>query len=447
MKNFLETEKVYTILELNTTVRDLIKDKFPFAVWVCGEIQSLRPERNKRHIYFELVQKSEKTDEITAKARAALFAGRQPLIQQRLKEAQNSFELKNDIEVKFLCEVSLHPPTGQYSLVIIDIDPVYTLGKIAQSRQKIIADLGKRGLLEKNKLLDMPIVPLKVGLITAYDSAAYHDFTNEISLSGYGFKVSVVNCHMQGKTAEKDIVNALDFFNSMDKAELDVVVITRGGGSTADLSYFDSKKIAEKIAFMNFAVVTALGHQIDITVSDMVSHTTCKTPTKSAQFLVERVETFLKDLEAAGTRITAVGGELISNKKKELQVLTTKVESVSVQYFRFHREDLINKKHQILSVLKVVLAASREDIKIKIDILNSTAKKIFKYSRDNLRYMEDKVKILNPKNILKRGYSVTFRGQRPVKSIDEVREHDIIKTILYQGQIISKVQKKEKDNG
>jgi exonuclease VII large subunit len=146
MENLLKTEKTYSILELNNTVRNLIKGHFTSYIWVCGEIQGLRPERNKKHTYFELVQKHPHHSEIIAKIKVALFASRKPAIFKRIAEAQGSFDLKNDIEVRFLCEVSLHPPTGQYSLIVIDIDPVYTLGKVAQNRLRIIEELKKEGL-------------------------------------------------------------------------------------------------------------------------------------------------------------------------------------------------------------------------------------------------------------------------------------------------------------
>ncbi|UCG35259.1 MAG: exodeoxyribonuclease VII large subunit, partial [Candidatus Omnitrophota bacterium] len=235
LNNLSKTEKVYSVLELNTVVRDLIRAEFPDYIWVCGEIQGLRPERDKKHTYFELVQKHSEADEIIAKVRIALFSNRKPVIFERIQKTEMPFELKNDIEVKLLCEVSLHPPTGQYSLIAIDIDPIYTLGKVAQNRQRIIEELKKRGLLEKNKLCSIPTLPLKVGLITAFDSAAYHDFVNELSSSGYGFKVRAFNCHMQGKNVEKDVLRALGYFNSLSLDKLDVIVITRGGGSTADL--------------------------------------------------------------------------------------------------------------------------------------------------------------------------------------------------------------------
>lgn len=441
MDNLLQTEKVYTVLELNTIVRDVIRSEFPNYIWVAGEIQGLRPERSKRHIYFELVQKHVKEDSIAAKVKIALFAGRRPLIQRRIQEAEGAFELKNDIEVKLLCEVSLHPPTGQYSLIVIDIDTVYTLGKVAQNRLKIIEDLKKQGLLDKNKLQNIPPIPLNIGLITAYDSAAYHDFTNELKISGYSFKILAYNCHMQGGLVEADVVEALGFFNKLDLDKLDVIVITRGGGSIADLSYFDNKKIAQTIANSNFAVISAIGHQINTTIADMVSHTFYKTPTKAAQFLTEKIKEAEDNINYLQEEIIKRADSFVADKRGELQNLTVKMESQSLKYFRLHREELLSKKHKVLSAWRFFLSEKKDSLKIAARDLRSSLVGIFKHLKDNLKYKEGKLKILDPKNILKRGYSITFKGKRAVKSIDDIAEGDMIRTVLYKGSIESKVKK------
>jgi len=442
----MDIEKVFTVLEVNTVVRELIQIAFPQSIWVCGEIQGLRPDRGKKHTYFELVQKEAEADNIVAKVKVALFAGRKPLIERRIREAEGGFQLKNDIEVKLLCEVSLHPPTGQYSLVVVDIDTVYTLGKVAQNRLKIIEDLKVRGLLEKNKLQPFPLLPLRVGLITAYDSAAYHDFINELKNSKYSFRVLVQNCHMQGKSVEGDVVKALGFFNNLSSKRLDVIIITRGGGSTADLAYFDNKKIAESIADLNVPVISAIGHQINTTITDMVSHTFCITPTKAAGFLVERIREAAENLDYLEREIIKRSESFVSDTKIHLQSLAAKTESLSSRYFRVHQEELLDKKHNILSALKIVLTRSRELFKRSEDSLNSSVDKIFKNSRDQLKYLDGKVKILDPGNTLKRGYSITLKGERAVKSINDLEESDLIKTILYQGSVISEV-KRIKDEG
>jgi len=440
----MNIERVFTVLELNTVVRELVQTAFPQSIWVCGEIQGLRPDRGKRHTYFELVQKADTADSIVAKVKMALFANRKPLIEKRISQAKGDFQLKNDIEVKLLCEVSLHPPTGQYSLVVVDIDTVYTLGKVAQNRLKIIEDLKVRGLLEKNKRQRFPLLPLRVGLVTAYDSAAYHDFINELKNSKYSFKVLVRNCHMQGKSVEADVVKALGFFNDLSSKKLDLIVITRGGGSTADLAYFDNKKIAESIAESNFPIISAIGHQINTTITDMVSHTFCITPTKAAGFLVERIREAAENLDYLEEEIIRKSEELISSKKTQLQSLAAKTEALASRYFRVHQAELLDKKHNILSALKIALTQNKEFFKRSLDSLNSSLDKMFDNSRNRLKYLDGKIKILDPGNTLKRGYSITLKEGRAVKSINDLKESDLIKTIFYQGSIISEVKKKEK---
>ena len=176
MDKSLQLEKTYTILELNSTVRRLLKQEFTQAIWVCGEIQDFRSSRDKRHIYFSLVQKHSQNNEIAAKVGAAIFEGRKAAIYRRLQQAQVQFELKNDIEVRVQVEVDLYPKSGNFNLIVVGIDPVYTLGKIAQTRQKIIEELRKKGLLQRNKLCTLPVIPLRIGLITAHNSAAISPF-------------------------------------------------------------------------------------------------------------------------------------------------------------------------------------------------------------------------------------------------------------------------------
>jgi len=443
MNNSLGTDKVYTVLELNTTVRELIQEAFPQTIWVCGEIQGLR---QGTHTYFDLVQKEAEADNIIAKAKIALFANRKPRVESRIRKTEGGFQLKNDIEVKLLCEVRFHPLYG-YSLMVIDIDTVYTLGKVAQNRLKIIEDLKRRGLLEKNKLRPFPTLSLRVGLITAYDCAAYHDFINELKNSKYSFKVLVQNCHMQGKSVEGDVVRALRFFNNLSSKDLDVIVITRGGGSTADLAYFDNKRIAESIADSSFPIIAAIGHQINTTITDMVSHTFCITPTKAAGVLVERIREAAENLDYLEEEIVKRSENFISDQKTKLQSLAAKTESLSSRYFRVHQEELLGKKHNILSALKVALTQSKEVLKGSSDVLSSSLRKIFKNSRDHLKYLDGKVRILDPQNTLRRGYSITLKGERAVKSINDLKERDLIKTILYQGSVISEVKKKEKNDG
>ena len=414
----MKESKVFTVLEINSLVSGILKEAFPGYVWVCGEIQGLRVQSGKNHVYFSLVQKDPDSDRILAKVDANLWAGNRPLIERRIRQVRAEIELKDDIEVKFLCEVSLWAARGKYQLSVKDIDPVYTLGKVAQNRLKIIEELRKKGLLEKNKLLPMPRVPLNIGLITADTSAAYHDFINELALSGYSFKALTYNCHMQGKLTEADIVRAMKYFNALSAAELDVVVVTRGGGSKADLSYFDSKKIAAAIANSRFPVISALGHQIDNTIADLCAHTVCKTPTKSAQVLVSRVSEFIEGLSA-----TAI-----------------KIDNSLMRYFQVCKDDISEKRYGIFNRVNVLLSSNGQRLNAAADSLRSSVDNTLRNYRERLKYLEKNLRALDPLNTLKRGYSITRVGKKAVKSVLQVKEDEILETLLFDGRVTSKIE-------
>ncbi|MBN2120895.1 MAG: exodeoxyribonuclease VII large subunit [Candidatus Omnitrophica bacterium] len=433
------TEKIYTVLELNQAVSDAVKREFPGYIWVCGEIQGLRPERDKKHTYFELVQKHPQDHEIVAKARIALFANRKPLVFERIRKAQQAFELKNDIEVKFLCQVSLHPPTGQYSLIVIDIDPIYTLGKFAQNRLKIIEELRREGLLEKNKLLKIPEVPLKIGLITAFDSAAYHDFINELNSSGYGFKIIAYNSYMQGKNVERDVLQGLEYLSSPD-LKLDTVIITRGGGSKADLAWFDNKRIAAKIALMKIPILSALGHQTDESVTDLVSNTSFKTPTKVAQFLVEKVTQLLNNLESLNQAIIEKSALYLDFQKQALKTSALTVDHHVNRYLREKRVYLGQAQSTTVSFVNHVLKNKNNLMRENLKIIADAVKRTLQDARSNVKYIESKISILDPGNVLKRGYSITLKADKPVKSAAQLKKGEILKTIYYKGESLSQIK-------
>jgi exodeoxyribonuclease VII large subunit len=435
-------EKTYSILELNTAVRDAIKKSFSQYVWICGEIQDMRQSRGAGHIYFNCVEKDDDSDTIIAQVSAALFAGRVPKIFNKLKEADPNFKLKNDIEVRLLCQLDLYPKSGRYNIIVVDIDPVYTLGKIAQNRQKIIADLKKRNLLDKNKEQVFPQLPLKIGLITSLNSAAFADFSNELDSSKFGFKVLAFGAHMQGKLVEPDVVKALDYFNKLEKKDLDVVVVTRGGGSTADLSYFDSQKIAEKIASLNFPVVAAVGHQINTTIIDLMAHTSCKTPTAAGKFLVEKVQLFVDDLDETERLILEKSAEILEKQKQNLQNTALRFDSAVSGYFQIQKETLLAAKHSVVNLSKMHLQDQKNKISNIGKDISSYARKLLIDSRNYLSHIDEKIKLLNPKNILKRGYSVTYKKNKAVKDIGDLKIGDKIRTVFYKGWVESDIKDK-----
>lgn len=508
MDTNIKTEKIYSILELNTAVKGILKRGFPDTIWVHGEIQDYNKSRHKQYIFFRLCEKHPEIDQIIAHVTVVIFGRTKEKIARILKQAENSFELQDDIEVKFLCRIDLYPKTGKFMLIVESIDPVYTLGKLAQNKQKIINDLKVKGILDKNKRLPFPVAPLNLGLITSYNSAAFHDFTSELKKSEYSFKIQLFDSSMQGKNVEQDACRALQIF---DKLDLDAVVITRGGGSTADLSWFDNAKIAERIASSRVPILSGIGHEINITITDLASHTHMKTPTAIAQFLIRNIENFLLEIENKTRKIIETTNNQVKNSKQELRVLSADMAQVTNRFLGSHRGNIVDKisvlklsaqnlikqsktkisnlsinlfsqTSQLLRNFKKRLEFPKERIspkkllnillKLKVELkrkegiilrisgniikfssksligkqtqIRLVSLSILKSAEKSIKNYENAVKIADPLNTIKRGFSITkVKNGKTVRCIKDVKVEEDIITTVSDGNIQSKVKRKE----
>lgn len=425
----------FTVSELNKFVRDVIASGFPTAVWVCGEIQGLRVDQ-KGHTYFELCEQEEGSGGVKAKMKASIWNTRRMYIDSVLKKVENGFSLKDDIEVKFLCRVDFWQKGGTLSLSVEGVDPTYTLGKIAQERQKLIALLKKDGILDKNKARVLPLVPLNIGLVTSFDSAAYNDFMDELKQSGFAFEVHLANAIMQGKTAEASVATALKLLNKTE--ELDLIVITRGGGSIAELSCFDSELIARTIASLRYPVLTGIGHEINTTITDLAAHTYAKTPTASAQFIVGRVKDYLTLLDEKKKYLVESVLERIAAQKNILKLNAMTLQSSTIQFLRLHREQVLvltdsikrTPLRQIKTTQKVLLERQGQFLKTIPLNLNK--------SLTRMNHYQKVIDIASPHNTLKRGFSITRDSQgRAVKSLKELNQKDQVSTQLADGSFQS----------
>jgi exodeoxyribonuclease VII large subunit len=437
------SDQFFTVSELNTFIRDVITSGFPSAVWVCGEIQGMRVDQ-KGHTYFELCEQEDNAGGVKAKIKASIWSSRRVYIDGVLKRLENGFSLKDDIQVKFLCKVDFWQKGGTLSLSVENVDPTYTLGKIAQERQKLIALLQKDGILERNKKHELPAVMLHVGLVTSHDSAAYNDFLDELRESGFGFKIVLANAIMQGKTAEKSVVKALSFLSKVK--DLDVVVITRGGGSIAELSCFDSEVISRAIADYRCPVITGIGHEINTTVTDLAAHTYAKTPTAVAQLLVVRIRDFLTGLDDRQRTIFNLVLQQMSMHKNDLRNRAVTLQSSTMQFLREHREHMLVIADSIKRLPGVLLKNQQKDIKekqlrflkiIHLNIANATIK---------MNHYQKMIDLASPANTLRRGFTISRnREGQVIRSQQQISEHDFMVTQFLDGSVESQVIQKLKE--
>ncbi len=443
MQNVNSQNEFLTVSQLNELIREVLNLGFPRGVWVCGEVQGYNRNRDKRHIFFELSEKDQETHEVLARTSLVIFANRKARLRETLKEAQDAFELKDDIEVKFFCKVDFYPPHGAVRLIVEDIDPIYTLGRIAQEKQRLIALLRKSGTLDRNKAHAMPPVPLRVGLITAFDSAAYNDFLSELNLSGFGFKVFFFNSLMQGKAAADNVCSGIDVLAGIK--DLDLIVITRGGGSISDLSCFDSQPIAEKIAACPLPVLSGIGHEINITVTDLAAHTYQKTPTAAAQWLVQTVEEYLITVREKTERVLSLAQDRLDRERSGLKDVVLALHNGTRDFFAEHSRRLERMSE---AVVRLSAGAAKKERAAAGERKQRFLRALPAYldrTRQRVKRYCDIVKLVHPRQTLKRGFSITRTAEgKLVRALKDVKKDAEIVTTLVDGTVRSGVESMEK---
>jgi exodeoxyribonuclease VII large subunit len=351
--------RVFTVAELNQTIQSALHDAFPGPVWVRGEVQRLPIDAARRqHVYFELHQAGASGAAAGFQIPAAILGwDRQRFgLGRYLDGSDPDLRLADRLEVCLECVVDFYPPYGKLSLKVIGVDREFTLGRLEARRREVLARLKTEGLLERNGALPLAELPLRVGLITAAGSAAERDFLSGLAASGRGFTVWRADCRMQGASVEPQVVAAL---RGLAALGLDVIVITRGGGSRADLSWFDQFGLAAAIALCPVPVVTAIGHEIDTAIADLVAHTRCKTPTAAAQLLVDRVAAAAARVANAIERLAAAAPARLTGARDRLQRGARGLERQVARRVRDARVGLADRQARLAAAARGRLARER----------------------------------------------------------------------------------------
>ena len=302
----------FSVAELARVVADAIALALPDEVWVQGEIRDLsRPASG--HVYFSLVD-PDPGDAVEALLPVTLFAS-EKFVVNRVLQRSGAVRMTDGVHVRIRGRVSHYAPRGTVQLRMTWIDTGFTLGKLAAERERLVRSLEERGLIGKNRALPLPLVPLRVGLITSAGSAAEADFLHELSISGHAWQIAKFDARVQGAEAVADVVGGI---NDLAGRNVDAIAIIRGGGAQTDLAVFDSEQIAVAAAECPTPILTGIGHEIDVSVVDLVTRGN-KTPTACAAALVTRVGDFLARVDrlavetrrTALARVDAAGADLV----------------------------------------------------------------------------------------------------------------------------------------
>ena len=400
-------------------VRETIECEMPDEYWVEAELSECRELRG--HCYMELIQKDERTATPVAKSPAKCWANKWAVIRPYFERTTGQ-QLHAGMKVLLKVYAQFHEAYG-FSWIVTDINPEYTLGDMARKRQEIIRQLKAEGVFDLQKELTLPPFCQHIAVISSQTAAGYGDFCNQLSDNPYGFQfqTQLFPAIMQGEGVEQSIIDALeriyDCQLSTVNCQFDCVVIIRGGGSTGDLSGFDTLALAENVANFPLPIVTGIGHERDESILDMISHTRVKTPTAAAAFLIEHLKEVLDVINGSQELITRYAQQKLSMLHSQLTIVSEAIP-------------------RLFSIVK-----TRQEA--KIDTLNQRIPMLLERrllaENHRLQLMEEKLKALDPQLLLKRGYSITLHNGRAVKDATALKAGDEIETRLANGAIHSVV--------
>ena len=430
--------RALSLFELNSLVREAIEEYVTDEYWVEAELASAHESGG--HCYMELIQKEDGSNTPIARASARCWRATWALLKPHF-ERETGQTLRGGLKVLLQVYPQFHENFG-FSWIVTDIDPTYTLGDMARRRQEIIRRLKEEGVFDLNKELELPLFAQRIAVISSDSAAGYGDFCKQLSENKQGFKfaVELFSAVMQGEQVEQTVIAALNEINER-REDFDCVVIIRGGGSTSDLSGFDTLALAENVANFPLPVITGIGHDRDESVLDMVSHTRVKTPTAAAAFLIEHLQdVYSLIVEAEEDVIRCVTDRL----QKERLRIDRLIELLPKQLAAF-----LTAQHarlgRLIELLPRQTAACLTSQRGNLDLLAATMRSVLerRMLRENHRMelLEHRVDAVNPEKLLQRGYSITRSNGRVVRSPEQLKAGDEIETTMEKGTIKSVVTK------
>ena len=381
----------YSLKELCDWIQEIVENDLPNRYWVCAEIASMSV---RGHCYMELVEKAE-DGILAAKVRATCWSNVYHLLSAYFQQETGQV-LHIGLQVMLEVSVEFHAVYG-LSLNVWNIDPTYTLGDLAKQRQATIQQLTEDGVMDLQKALQIPSLPRRVAVISSADAAGYGDFCDQLKHNRFGFKfhVQLYPAVVQGDTAARSVVQALNSIVALEE-EWDVVVIIRGGGASTDMSCFDDYNLASHCAQFPLPIIAGIGHTRDVSVVDMVVHTSVKTPTAAAEWLIERVAEQVERVGSLMLRLQRATQNAVSREKNRLLLY----------------------EQQIFNAVRGKAVRERG----KLDLWMKT------------------IELHSPERIFKMGYSLTMANGKLVRSQDDVNEGDLLETYLHDGVIQSVVK-------
>ena len=387
-------KKIYSVEQITAYLKSLIKeDTLLSDFWISGEISNFY-HHSSGHMYFTLKDKN-------SQLKTVMFKG---------YNSSLDFEPEDGMQIEARGNLDIYAQRGEYQFYAREMEKAGK-GKLYEAFEKLKAKLDKEGLFADAEKKEIPLLASKIGIVTSPTGAAIRDILSVMKRRSGNFSVLIVPAHVQGKLAKGEITAGINYLNSRD--DIDLIIISRGGGSIEDLWPFNEEKVARAIYNSKLPVISGVGHETDFTISDFVADLRAPTPSAAAELATANREEILNRLDNLGQR-------LVNNSSSKIKELKNKVESISQRRIFASPEELFRDYEQQLDNLETKLEH-------QID------KKYSKWEND-YQLLYQKLNNLSPLKTLARGYSILQnKDDQTVKSVEQLEKGDLLKARLSDG--------------
>lgn len=405
-------------------------------VWIVAELSDVRVAGG--HCYMELLEK-DGGGTIVAKARAAVWANVWRSISYNFKVV-TSQDFATGLKVMLRVTLSYHEVYG-LTLVVSDVNPDFTMGDLMRRRRESLMRLKAEGILNANRSLTMPSVPLRIAVVSARGAAGFGDFVNQLASNPQrlAFKVRLFPARMQGEGTPASIIAALEMISARWQ-DWDCVVIIRGGGASSDLVAFEDYDLAASVAQFPLPVIIGIGHERDVTLLDYVAHMRVKTPTAAAEWLVSLGEAALDRLRSMAMAVSRTAADRMAGCDRQLSALATQLTILPGRAVERADSVLMRAASSLRSLSNTCIAPMTRSLGSIADGVATAARNVMNRQKDRLEADGRLIEALSPRATLKRGFTVTRAGGHALFSAADLRPGDTIVTSFADGDISSEVK-------
>ncbi|HPF99533.1 MAG TPA: exodeoxyribonuclease VII large subunit [Kiritimatiellia bacterium] len=415
-----DTRKIYKVAELNRLIRVTLEDEIG-VIWIEGEVSNLR-RPSSGHMYFTLKDEG-------AQISAVLFRGNQIGLR---------FELRDGLKVRVHGAISVYEAAGQYQVVVRKVEEAGK-GSLQEAFEALKKKLAAEGLFDESRKKALPLLPRHVGIVTSPTGAAIRDILQVLNRRFPNLHILLAPVKVQGEGAAQEIATAIDVLN--ERGGLDVMIVGRGGGSLEDLWCFNEEMVARAIARSTIPVISAVGHEIDFTISDFVADVRAPTPSAAAEIVVGQKDDFERGLarlaqrlvaslrqsalEARGRLVAAARSYVFQEPMNLVRQFAQRIDGVHVRM----RHALVGGVGEHRRSLEGVGMRLTHGMELRT-----------KSAAQEVQRLRAQLQALSPMAVLGRGFSITKTASGIiVRNATDVRDGDELRTQVARGEIVSKV--------